>query len=87
MFKAMVAGIRDVEKAAGRGVKNITDFEKKIKHSSMRSMYASRDIKAGETFTESDIVMLRPGDGVKLSDYRKLLNSKAARNIQSYEKI
>jgi sialic acid synthase SpsE len=87
MFKAMVAGIRDVEKAAGRGVKKITDFEKNIKHSSMRSMYASRDIKAGEAFTENNIVSLRPGDGIKLSDYQKLLNSKAARNIQPYEKI
>ena len=83
----MAAGIRDIEKAAGRGLKNITDFEKKIKHSSMRSMYASRDIQAGETFAESDIILLRPGDGVNLSDYKKMLGSKAARNIKSYEKI
>lgn len=87
MFKAMVNGIRDIEKAMGSGEKKITEFENRSKPFSMRSMYASRDIKAGETLTEDDILLLRPGEGVRYTDYRNLLKSKAVRDMRIYEKI
>ncbi len=87
MFKSMVDGIRDIEKASSTGDKKITDFEKQTKYMSMRGMYASRKIMKGEIIRKGDVIMLRPGDGVKLSEYKKLLNRKAARDILLYEKI
>lgn len=86
-FLAMVDGIREVEAALGSGEKRVTDFEKKIERPSMRSIYAAREIKAGETLQESDMLFLRPGDGVKWSDYRRLLGRKASKDMRAYEEF
>ncbi len=86
-FKAMVRGIRDIEAAIGPGIKKITDFEKEIMHGSMRSIYASRKIRENDKITENDILLLRPGGGVTMRDYNKVLNKKAGRNFETYEKI
>ena len=45
-----------------------------------RSIYASTDIKVGELFNESNIRIVRPGQGAPPSFYRKLLGHPARRN-------
>ena len=40
-----------------------------------RSIYAAANIAAGEIFTESNIRIVRPGDGAPPSLYRELLGA------------
>lgn len=42
-----------------------------------RSIFAVRDIKAGESFTENNIRIIRPGQGLEPKHYETLLNKKA----------
>jgi sialic acid synthase SpsE len=86
-FSEMVRGIRTVEESLGRGVKNVTSFERDISYSSMRSIYAARRIKKGELIEEKDILLLRPGKGVSNKHYRSIAGKKAKRDIEKYEEV
>jgi N,N'-diacetyllegionaminate synthase len=61
----MVLAIRNIELAiAGSGIKEPSKSEMKNIAIARKSIHASRDIKKGETLNESDLIMLRPGDGI-----------------------
>ena len=45
-----------------------------------RSIYVVKDIKAGEEFTEENIRVIRPGDGMAPKYYERLLGSLAIKN-------
>ena len=53
--------------------------DEKNKRKYRRSLFAIRDIKVGEKFTEKNIVSLRPKIGVCASKYLRLLNKKSKR--------
>jgi N,N'-diacetyllegionaminate synthase len=63
-FKAMVDAIRNVELALGRSEKMTTESEEKNKIVARRSIFSSRDIKAGEILSMDNLVMLRPETGI-----------------------
>jgi len=86
-FKEMVHAIRILEKSLGEGKKLITEYEREITPLSMRSMYASRLIQKNEVIKRDDILLLRPGSGISLSCYKKLLNTRVKSQIEKYEKI
>lgn len=86
-FRRLAAGIRECEAALGNGGKIVTDFEKKIRRPSMRGMYSARPLAKGSRPSPSDVVFLRPGDGVTLSEYKKRLSSNLVMDIEAYEKI
>ena len=52
-----------------------------------RSIYAAANIAAGETFTESNIRIVRPGDGAPPSLYSRLLGRSARRNYSYGEAL
>ena len=87
LFSEMVRGIRTIENSIGCGIKKIASFEKEIMLSSMRDIYASRDIKKGEKISQKDILLLRPGNGISLKEYNSILGKISARDIKKYEKI
>jgi N,N'-diacetyllegionaminate synthase len=86
-FSEMVKGIRAVEKALGKGVKKVTQFEKDISYPSMRGLYCARDIKKGEKIMEEDVAVLRPGNGVSIREYRSQINRIAKKDLKKYEKL
>jgi pseudaminic acid synthase len=45
-----------------------------------RSIYVSEDIKAGEEFTEKNLRVIRPGDGLAPKYYFQILGKKASKN-------
>lgn len=47
-----------------------------------RSIYASKDIKAGEVFTRENIKVIRPGDGVHPRYYENILKQTARKTIK-----
>jgi N,N'-diacetyllegionaminate synthase len=79
----MVAGIRSIEKALGDGNKVITQNEIKNRDVARRSIVASRNIQAGEVFTENNLTAKRPGTGISPMEWDEVIGTKAK---QSYVK-
>lgn len=86
-FQSLVKGIREIESALGDGQKKITSFEREISYSSMRDIYSARPIKKGERISEKDLVILRPGNGVNIKDYKNIIQNKSIKDLKIYEKI
>lgn len=63
-LRAMVAAIREVETALGDGNKTVTEAERPNIAVARKSIVAARRIEAGETFTEENITVKRPGTGL-----------------------
>ena len=66
-FKEMVGKIRGIEKAMTFGT------NKPIDRSLCKSLFAVKDIKKGEVFTDNNIRVIRPGDGLKPKEYYRVL--------------
>lgn len=79
-FEALVHAIRVTEAAIGTPFYGITNDEKNlIKY--RKSLFASKDIIKGETFTPENIRSVRPGIGLSPEHYSSLLGKKAAQDI------
>ena len=63
-LKAMVHAIRNIEKALGNGIKKPSPSELKNKPIVRKSIVAVRSIRKGEVFTEENLAVKRPGDGI-----------------------
>ncbi len=63
-LKAMVKAIRNVEMALGEDVKKTTESESKNRLVARKSIHLNIAKKKGDIIQESDIQMLRPGDGI-----------------------
>jgi N,N'-diacetyllegionaminate synthase len=63
-LKAMVSAVRNIEQALGTGEKVVTDEERPNIEVARKSIVAARDIRAGEVFTEENITVKRPGNGI-----------------------
>lgn len=61
---AMVKAIRNIEKALGNGNKDITESEKDNLLIVRKSIVAACRIEKGELFTEKNLTVKRPGNGV-----------------------
>lgn len=79
-FKKMVEDIRTVEKAMGSVNYGATE-EEKGNVVFRRSIFAVKDIAAGETFTDDNIKIIRPGYGIKPKYFKEVLGKKAAKDI------
>lgn len=79
-FKAMVDDIRNVEKALGDASYGPTEQEK----GSLvfrRSIFTVKPIRKGETFTEDNIRVIRPGYGMKPKYYKNIIGKKASKDL------
>lgn len=87
-LKEMVSAIRSVEKAmSGDGTKHISESERKNIVIARKSIVAARDIKAGETFTDKNITVKRPGNGISPMRWEEVLGVKAKRDFGEDELI
>ena len=80
-FKEMVTNIRKVESAMGVPTYGVSKQEE----SSMvfrRSIFAVKDIKAGEAFTEENTRIIRPGYGLKPKYITDVLGMRAAVDLE-----
>lgn len=80
-FKKMVQDIRAAEKAIGKVSYNVSDKENQSKIF-RRSIFVVEDIKKGEDFTEKNIRIIRPGDGLKPKYYDEILGKVASCDIE-----
>lgn len=86
-LKAMVTAIRNVEQALGNGIKQISASETPNKAVARKSIVAKRAVKKGETFTEENITVKRPGNGISPMRWNEVLGTTATRNYSPDELI
>ncbi|MGF7400331.1 N-acetylneuraminate synthase [Thermoanaerobacterium thermosaccharolyticum] len=86
-LKAMVQAIRNVESALGDGIKRPTESEIKNIAIARKSIIAKRDIKKGEIFTEENITVKRPGNGISPMKWFEVLGKTAVRDFKEDELI
>jgi pseudaminic acid synthase len=76
-FSAMVKSVREAEAALGK-----IDYEVSEKNKlRRRSLFAIKDIKAGELFTDLNIASKRPGNGLHPAFYEEVIGKRAKENI------
>ncbi len=81
LFKEMVNSVRDAEKALGKSSLFLSEKVLKSKEHS-RSLFAVKDIKEGELFTEENIKSIRPAFGLHPRYLKQLLGKLSKRNIK-----
>ena len=84
---AMVAAIRNVEKSLGSEIKEPTNGELRNRNGSRKSIRAGKILRKGEIYTESNLIVKRPGDGVSPMLWDKTIGQRANRDYQPDEKI
>ncbi|QGM45243.1 N-acetylneuraminate synthase family protein [Methylocystis heyeri] len=67
-LKTLIDAVRSVEAMLGSGEKGLRAIERDTIRAVRRSLVAARDISAGETIREDDLVALRPEDGIPARD-------------------
>ncbi|HOM01307.1 MAG TPA: pseudaminic acid synthase [Acetivibrio sp.] len=80
-FKRMVEDVRAAEKSIGKVSYSISENEA-VSRSHRRSIFAVKDIKKGEAFTEENIKVIRPADGLEPKYFEQVLNRKASEDIE-----
>lgn len=86
-LREMVRCIRNIEKALGNGVKRLTESEAKNINIARKSIVAGRDIIKGEIFTEENLEIKRPGEGISPMRWDEIIGQKAKRDFKEDELI
>lgn len=86
-LKSMVTAIRHIELAMGDGIKQPAISEKKNILIARKSIVAFRNISAGEIFTDENLTVKRPGNGISPMRWLEILGKRAVRNFQKDEMI
>lgn len=83
----MIKAIRHVEKAMGDGIKRVSESEEKNRNIVRKSIVARTDIKKGEIFSENNLTVKRPGDGISPMKWREMIGKVANRDFKVNEQI
>lgn len=86
-LKNMVDAIRNIEVALGNGIKKSSESESKNKDIARKSIVANNDIEKGELFTEKNLAIKRPGNGINPMNWPNILGKKAKRSFVADELI
>ena len=86
-LKAMVAAIRNIEKAMGDGVKKPSPSEIKNMLIARKSIVAKNPIKKGEAFSEDNLTVKRPGTGISPMEWDNVILQKAQKDFNKDELI
>ena len=81
-LRDMVRAVRRVEIALGDGEKRVADGEAANIEVARKSIVASRRISAGETLTEDNITVKRPGNGLSPMLWDSVVGTKAIRDFE-----
>ncbi len=85
-FKNLKKSLDDINKTLGKVNYSLKGQEKyNIKF--RRSIYATMDIEKNEKLTTHNIRKIRPGYGLEPKYFKKILNSRATKNIKAGQKI
>lgn len=86
-LKVMVHSVRNIEKALGDGEKRVSNSERKNLFIARKSIIAARNIKVGEMFTEENLTVKRPGNGINPMKWDDVIGKSAKRDFVEDELI
>tara|TARA_Y100001960_G_scaffold309091_1_gene367108 strand:- start:112 stop:684 length:573 start_codon:yes stop_codon:yes gene_type:complete len=86
-LKKMIQGIRKITIALGNGIKKISPSEKKNIRIARTSIVAAKEIKKGEKFTNRNLAIKRPGNGISPMKLFKVIGKTAKKNFMEDELI
>ena len=78
-LKRMVSSIRNIEKALGDAEKRVSPSEAKNIEVARKSIVAASKIEKGEIFTEQNLTVKRPGNGISPMRWLDVLGKAATR--------
>jgi N-acetylneuraminate synthase len=76
-LKILVQGIREVESGLGSSVRKFSEKEIGQRKVHRRSIITKKSIKQGEVFSEENLIIKRPGIGIKPKHWYNILGKKA----------
>jgi len=86
-LNAMVRAIRNIEKALGNGIKKPSPSEAKNMSVARKSIVAAQPIRKGERFTETNLTIKRPGNGISPMRFDAILGTVALKDYVEDELI
>ena len=86
-LKQMVDSIRNIDRALGDGYKKPSKSEELNIGVVRKSIVAYKNINAGETFTEENLSVKRPGTGISPFRWDELIGLEANKDFQADELI
>jgi len=86
-LKQMVESIRNIELAMGHSAKCVSSSERKNIAVARKSIVAAKDIKKGETLSENNLTVKRPGNGISPMKWDSVIGISAKRDFQEDELI
>ena len=86
-LKAMVSGIRNIEKAMGDGVKRPSESEMKNIMLGRKSIHISKDLPAGHILEMADLIMKRPGTGISPMEVNSILGKKLKNSLTEGQQL
>jgi N,N'-diacetyllegionaminate synthase len=86
-LKQMVQAIRNIQTALGSDLKEPTESEKKNITAARKSIHVKRNIRGGEILTESDLIMLRPGNGISPMFLDNVVGKQAVRDLGAGDQL
>lgn len=86
-LREMVRCIREIELALGDGIKQESESEKKNKPIARKSIVANRFIRAGEIFSEENLYVKRPANGLSPMEWDNVIGKIAKKDFQEDETI
>lgn len=78
-LKEMVTSIRHIEKALGKGIKEVTPSEYKNRTVARKSIVAACFIGEGELFTEQNLTVKRPATGLSPMCWNEIIGKRASK--------
>lgn len=86
-LKELVKAIRNIEKALGDGEKKPSESEKKNIFVARKSIVAKKDINVGEVFSEENLTVKRPGNGISPMRFYEITGRTADRDYKEDDLI
>lgn len=83
----LVQQIRHIEAALGNGIKDVADAERPNIEVARKSIVAAQNIAKGEIFSEQNITVKRPGNGISPMLWDTVIGKPAPRNFIADELI
>ena len=85
---AMVTAIRNIELAiSGTGIKKPSESEIKNIDIARKSIHLRHNVSKGTTLMETDIISLRPGDGISAMDWTTVIGKTVLTDKKGYDKL
>ncbi len=86
-FARMVQSIRNIERALGNGCKTPSPSEIPNRSVARKSIVAARPIRRGELFSEENLTVKRPGNGISPMRWNEIIGTAATRDYRPDEPI